>query len=153
MGDVVLYAREDGLFEPKHPKAIQMVKDNAGKMFIANITAEPRTGLQNRFLNGWVYTKQICAKLNDAGIMNPVGGIWTRDIIHCMMQDMFLVKQEFLHNGRHVKVYESTADMSRKRFCKYIDEQIKPLVSSMWEIEIENPRDGIFMEIYKEMMK
>lgn len=153
MGDVALYARADGLYEPRHPKAIDICKANAGRMVIASITTEPRTSLQNRFLNGWIYTRQICQKLNDAGIMAPCGSIWTRDIIHAVMQDMFLVKFEFLQNGRHVKVYESTADMSRKRFCQYIDAQIRPLVSSLWQIEIENPRDGFYFELYTELNK
>ena len=85
--------------------------------------------------------------------MNPVGAIWTRNVIHGVMQDLFLVKEEFLLNGRHVKVYESTADMSRKRFCQYNDAQVRPFVSSMWQIEIEAPREGFWMEVYQEIMQ
>lgn len=153
MAEVSLYARADGLFEPRHPKAIDLCKLHAGKMFIVNIAADPRTSLQNRFLNGWVYTKQICKKLNDAGITNPVGALWTRDVIHAVMKDIFLVQEEFLFNGTHTKVYESTADMSRARFTEYINEQVRPFVSSMWGIEVEDPREGLFMSIYMEIMR
>lgn len=153
MPEIALYARQDGLFEPRHPKAVDIVKQNAGKMFLVQINEDYRTALSNRYLNGWVYTKQICAKLNDAGIMNPVGAIWTRDVIHAVMQNIFLVKEEFIHNSQHVKIYESTRDMSRKRFSEYINDQIKPFVSSMWNIEIEDPREGIFLEIYREIME
>lgn len=153
MTQVALYATPEGNFQPRHPKAVELCKANAGKLFVVDIAADVRTSLQNRYLNGWVYTKQICQKLNDAGITNPVGGMWTRDMIHAVMQESFLVKFEFLQNGRHIKVFESTADMSRKRFCKYVDEQIKPFVSSMWCIEIEDPREGFWMEVYSEIMK
>lgn len=153
MVDIALYAREDGVFDVRHPKGKELCIANAGRMFIANISKDARTGLQNRYLNGWIYTKQICGKLNDAGILNPIGGIWTRDIIHAVMQESFLVKMEFLQKGRHIKVYESTADMSRKRFCRYVDAQIRPLVSSMWQIEIDDPREGLFYEIYQEIMR
>ncbi len=153
MADVALYARADGLYEPRHPKAIEICKSNAGRMVIADIAADTRSSLQNRYLNGWVYSKQICNKLNDAGIMTPVNSIWTRDMIHSVMQDQFLVKFEFLQAGRHIKVYESTADMSRKRFCQYIDAQIKPLVGSMWQIEIDDPREGFWLEVYQEIMR
>lgn len=153
MGDVALYARADGLFEPRHPKAQELCRSNAGKLFIADISANTRSSLQNRYLNGWVYTNQICEKLNDAGIMNPVGAIWTRNVIHGVMQDSFLVLEEFLLNGKHIKIYESTSTMSRKRFCQYKDAQIQPLVSSMWQIEIEEPRDGFYLEVYQEIMR
>lgn len=153
MVDVALYAREDGLLEPRHPKAREICIANAGRMLIADIAHNTRTALQNRYLNGWVYTKQICEKLNAAGIMNPVGAIWTRNVIHGVMQDLFLVKEEFLLSGRHIKVYESTADMSRKRFCQYNDTQVRPFVSSMWQIEIEDPREGFWLEVYEEIMR
>lgn len=153
MTDMALYARADGLFEPRAKKSIDFVKSNAGKMVVVDISHNVRTALQNRYLNGWVYTHQICRKLNEAGILNPVGAIWTRDVIHALMQEMFLVKFEFLSAGKHIKVFESTADMSRKRLCNYIDDEIKPFASSMWEIEIEDPRDGYWQELYNEIMR
>jgi hypothetical protein len=153
VSDVALYARADGLYEPRHPKAIEICKANAGNMVIADIAANTRSALQNRYLNGWIYTKQICAKLNEAGILNPVGAIWTRNVLHAMFQEAFLVKEEFLHKGRHIKIYESTADMSRKRFCEYTKEQIAPLVHSYWEIHIDDPKDGFYQELYREIMR
>jgi len=151
MADMALYARADGLLEPRATKSIEFVKQNAGKLLIADISANIRTSLQNRYLNGWIYTKQICDKLNAAGIMNPVGAMWTRNTIHAVMQDSFLLKEEFLHNGRHVKIYESTADMSRARFTNYIKEQITPFVYSLWEIHIEDPKEGYWREILNEI--
>lgn len=153
MGDVALYAREDGLLEPRHPKAKEICIANAGRLLIANIEHNTRTALQNRYLNGWVYTKQICKKLNDAGIMNPIGGMWTRDVIHSAMQSVFLVKYQYVLFGITHTVYESTADMSRKRFCRYIDAQLRPFVSSTWGIEIADPREGFWLEVYEEIMR
>lgn len=151
MADMALYARSDGLLEPRANKSIDFVKENAGRMMIADISANIRTSLQNRYLNGWVYTKQICDKLNEAGIMNPVGAMWTRNTIHAVMQDSFLLKEEFIFQGKHTKIYESTADMSRKRFTNYIKEQITPYVYSLWEIHIEDPREGYWLEILNEI--
>jgi len=153
MADVAIYARADGLFEPRLQKVQEMCAANAGKLYMASIAGNTRSALQNKYLNGWVYSKQICNKLNDAGIMNPVGAIWTRNIIHGVMQDSFLVEEEFLLNGKHIKVYESTADMSRKRFCNYIDEQIRPLIRSMWEIDVDHPRGSSWEAVYEEIMK
>lgn len=151
MGDMALYAREDGLLEPRADKSIAFVKENAGRMLIADISANIRTSLQNRYLNGWVYTHQICKKLNDAGITNPVGGIWTRNVIHGVMQESFLLKEEFIFNGKHTKIFESTADMSRARFADYIKNQIEPLVYSFWEIHIDDPKTGYWLEILNEI--
>jgi hypothetical protein len=122
-------------------------------MIIADIASEARTGLQNRYLNGWVYTKQIIAKLNESGQLMPTGQPWTRDTIHAAFQDCFLVKMEYLLNGRHHKVYESTATMSRKRFCEYIDDQIKPFCWDMWGITIDDANEGYWQEVYKEIMR
>ena len=152
MGDMALYAREDGLLEPRAPKAVEFVKEQAGNMLIADISHNTRTSLQNKFLNGWVYTNQIVNKLKEAGIQ--FNGIpWTRDSIHAVMQDNFLVKEEFILKGKHIKVYESTASMSRKRFVEYINDEIKPFVRDMWSIEISDPREGFYEELLREIMK
>lgn len=153
MTDMALYARADGMLEPRALKAIEFVKANAGRLIPAKILSNIRTDLQNKYLNSWVYKHQICAKLNDAGILNPVGAMWTRDTIHAVMQDQFLVLEEFLLNGKHHKVYESTADMSRKRFTEYINNEIKPFVYSMWEIHIEEPPTGYWREVLNEIYK
>lgn len=151
MPEIALYARADGLCEPRSNKGLQFMKDNSGCMMILQISDNPRTSLMNRYLNGWIYTKQICGKLNEAGIPSPAGP-WTRDIIHAAMQDCFLVKEEFLLKGRHHKIYESTATMSRKRFTEYCKE-ISEFAHEMWDITIEDPRqdDGIFYEMWSQI--
>lgn len=152
MTSMALYARSDGLFEPRSTKALEFVKTNAPKLFIADIASNTRSQLQNRYLNGWVYTKQICNKLNDAGI--TIKGIpWTRDILHAVMQEKFLVKFEMEVEGIDVKVYYSTANMSPKRFGKYIDEEIKPYVLDAFEITIDDPRDGFYAELMREIKR
>lgn len=153
MGEVALYARADGLFEPRHPKAVELCKANAGKMFIADISMEPRTALQGRYLNGWIYRRQICAKLNEAGITGPGGVMWTRDLIHEVMQEQFLVIYEFEFMGKIHKRYESTAKMSKKRFSQYINDQVRPFVWSLWEIQVDDPRQGFYWELYRELSR
>lgn len=150
MADMALHCRADGLLEPRAEKSVEFVKTNAGKMIIADVAADTRSSLQNRYLNGWIYTKQIVAKLNESGqLLNGVP--WTRDTIHSAFQDCFLVKQEYLLKGRHIKVYESTATMSKKRFCEYTKEQITPFCWDMWQIHIEEPINGYWLEVMKEM--
>lgn len=150
MADMALYARDDGMLEPRAEKSVEFVKSNAGNLIIADIASDTRSSLQNRYLNGWVYTKQIVGKLNEAGI--TLNGLpWTRDTIHSAFQDCFLVKQEFLLNGRHIKVYESTATMSKKRFCEYTKEQITPFCWGMWKIHIHEPLNGYWREVLSEI--
>ena len=155
MPELFLYARHDGLWEPRSEKALEFTKKNAGGAAVLNVSDDLRTSLQNRYLNGWIYTKQICNKLNDAGITTPIGSIWTRNTIHAVMQDQFLVQEEFLLNGRHHKVFESTASMGRKRFAEYCG-QVSELVYSIWEIMIEEPRaeqDATYYEMLSQIRK
>ncbi len=152
MTDMALYPRADGLLEPRSPKAIAWVRDKSkiGRMIVVDVAMDTRSALQNRYLNGWVYTKQICKKLEEAGIAMPGGAPWTRDTIHAAMQDCFLVKQEYLLNGRHHKVYESTATMGKKRFSEYC-QQISNFVFEMWGVRVEDPREGYWLELMREM--
>jgi len=154
MTEIALYGRTDGLFEPRTDKGIEISKKNAGKLVIGSLEVVGRSKLQNRYLNGWVYTKQIVKKLNDSG--QSINGVpWTRDILHAVFQDQFLVKFECVVEGRDmgidVKVYESTAAMSKKRFTEYINEQITPFVWEMWEISIDDPREGYWREVMREI--
>jgi hypothetical protein len=153
MPEIALYARQDGLFEPRSEKGRKYTSDHAGSMFILHVTDSPRTALQNRFLNGFIYVKQICNKLNEAGIKSPCGP-WTRDILHAAMQECFLIKEEYLMKGKHIKVYESTADMSRKRFTEYC-KQVSEFAHEMWGITVEDPNkdDGIFYEMWSQIRK
>lgn len=150
MADMALYARDDGLLEPRSQKSIDFVKENAGKLIIADIASDTRSSLQNRYLNGWIYAKQIVGHLNESGITLN-GAPWTRDTIHSAFQDCFLVKQEYLLNGRHIKVYESTADMSKKRFNEYTKKQITPFCWDMWQIHIHEPPSGYWREVLAEI--
>ncbi len=150
MADMALYARADGLLEPRAEKSLEFVKGNSGRMIIANIAQDTRSSLQNRYLNGWIYTKQLARKLEESG--QTVNGIpWTRDTLHAVFQNLFLVKYECLFMGSHQKVYESTADMSKKRFTEYINNQVRPFSSSTWGIEIADPNEGYWLEVKKEM--
>ena len=151
MPEIALYARADGLCEPRSNKGLQFMKDNAGCMMLLQVSSEPRTSLQNRFLNGWIYTRQICGKLKEAGISGP-SGPWTRDSIHAAMQDCFLVKEEFLLKGRHHKIYESTASMSRKRFTEYCKE-VSEFALEMWGITVDMPNKGddVFYEMWSQI--
>ncbi len=153
MPEIALYARADGMCEPRSKQGLEFMQNHAGEMMILTVNAEPRTSLQNRFLNGFIYTKQICGKLKEAGISGPAGP-WTRDSIHAAMQDCFLVKEEFLLKGRHHKIYESTATMSRKRFTEYCKE-VSEFALEMWGITVEDPRqdDGIFYEMWAQIRK
>jgi hypothetical protein len=149
MADMALYARDDGLLEPRAQKSVAFVKSNAGKLIIADISANTRTSLQNRFLNGWIYTKQIADKLNNAGL-SLGGSPWARNSVHAAMQSCFLVKETFLMFGIEHTIYESTADMSKARFTEYI-KQVSDFVYGQWEITVEDPKEGYWLEIYNEV--
>ena len=153
MVDMALYAREDGLLEPRAQKAVDWVKEQSRKsnFIIADISSNPRTALQNRYLNGWIYAKQAVPKLNEAGYL--VGNYpWTRNSFHAAMQEVFLIVEEFLLWGKHHKIYESTADMSKQRFSEYI-QQVTEFTYGQWGIHIEDPREGYWLEVMKELSK
>jgi hypothetical protein len=118
-------------------------------LLIGNFTGDRRTALQNRFLNGWIYAQAVNL-LNDAG-HSIHGHPFTRNRIHTIMQEEFLVVDEFEFKGQIKKVYESTADMSTKRFCEYVDQQIKPFLLMQWEIDVPHPKSDLFLELYHEI--
>jgi hypothetical protein len=154
MTDMALYPRADGLLEPRATKAVDWVKEQSkkGQLILADIASCPRTALQNRYLNGWIYRHQIVRKLSDAGIAMPNGAPWTRNALHAAIQECFLIIEEFLFNGKHHKVFESTADMSKVRFSEFCKE-IEAFAWEMWEIRIEDPREGYWLEIMRELQK
>jgi len=101
-----------------------------------------------------VYTRQIVKKLGDAGITLH-GMPWTKDTLHAAFQNAFLIECEFEFNGLDQKVYESTANMGKKRFAEYIDEQIKPFVYELWNIHIDEPShdDEFWREVLREIKR
>jgi len=150
MPEIALYGRSDGLLEPRYDKGSDFVKERSGKLMVAKIDANVRTSLQNRYLWGWIYNKQICQKLSDAGVtLNDMP--WTKDLLHAVFKEKFLVEGEIEFNGQILKVYESTASMGRKRFTEYVDEQIKPFVWGLWEISIDPPNEGYWREVFREI--
>lgn len=151
MPEIALYGREDGLFEPRTDKGLEFVKDRAGKMVLAKISANTRSDLQNRYLWGWVYYNQICRKLKDAGI--TVNGFpWTKDTLHAAFQSCFLIENTFYFADKVNIVFESTSKMSSKRFTEYLKD-IKEFVFDTWEITIDDPRDGMWLEIMREIQR
>lgn len=112
-----------------------------------------RTALQNNYLNGWVY-KQLAILLEEAGTVIPCDDgteiPYTRDILHDLVfAARFRVKTEFVVKGKVKKLYESTADMGKKRFSEYI-EQIHNFAYQYWGVHIPPPH-GIYMEYAKEL--
>jgi hypothetical protein len=146
---MALYTRTDGLLEPRNTRAWEWVqKQPAGALVLANITADRRNSLQNRYLNGWVY-KWAVQGLSEAG-HSIHGQPWTRDRFHAAMQACFLVVDEFELNGQAHHVYESTGDMSRKRFAEYCD-QVKAFVYDAWGVVIPEPEDDFYRELLREI--
>jgi len=114
---------------------------------------EKRTELQNNYLNGWVY-RQLAKLLHDAGIVIPCDDgteiPYTRDILHdWVFSDRFRVKSETIVKGKVKKLYESTAEMGKKRFGEYVD-QIHEFAHQYWKVSIPPP-NGEFKEYAKEL--
>jgi hypothetical protein len=150
MPQICLYTRADGLLEPRSQRAWNFFqKQQPGTLLIGNFASDRRTTLQNNYLNGWVY-KTAVMQLNDAG-HSIHGHPFTRDRLHAIMQEAFLVADEFEFDGVIKKVYESTAEMSRTRFIEYVDEQLKPFLLAQWEIDVPNPKDDFYVELHREI--
>jgi hypothetical protein len=149
--DMALYTRADGLLEPRNDRGVDLVrKQKPGTLWIGRFVDNVRSDLQNRYLNGWVY-KQTCEMLNDAGYTIR-GFHFTRNRLHAMCQVQFLVVEEIpLGDGTISYIFESTAQMSRKRFCKYIDGQFKPWILNDYGISIPEPDDDYYRELHREI--
>lgn len=149
--EIALYPRTDGLLEPRNDRALEWVKkQDCGLVILATINADTRTTLQQRYQWGWVY-KNACEMLNDAG--HTINGfIFTKDRLHAMCQQLFLVIGEIpLGDGRVAYEYESTASMSKKRFSEFINEQVKPWLIQDYEIYLPEPEDGFYRELARDL--
>lgn len=150
MAEMAIYTRADGLLEPRSDRALEYVrKHKPGTMILFSAVENQRSAKQNRYLNGWIYF-QLAKALNDGGITLK-GMPWTRDTLHAMFQDLFLVKMECWFAGKEFKIYWSTANMSKKRFKKYVDEQIRPFAKDMWDIDIPEPEGGFYAELLRDI--
>lgn len=114
--------------------------------------APKRSELQNAFMWGWVY-REIARQLHEAGIVIPLedGGEhpYTVDVLHEIFKEKFLTTGEIRSNrGRTLKLYASTAKLSRKAFSEYI-EQIEQFCNQLWGIHIGPPNRGIWHEYYQ----
>lgn len=150
MAEMMVYTRNDGLLEPRSDRATKWVSEQKpGSGIIINIVENQRSVKQNTLLNGWYY-KQTCMELMSAGITLNCAP-WTRDALHAAMQRVYLVRYEYELDGEFVQVYESTSSMSKKRFVKYIDEQILPFIREMWNLTINPPVSGYYRELEREL--
>lgn len=149
--DIAVYPRTDGLLEPRNNRALDWVKKQDPRLvMVGRFVDNVRTDLQNRYLNGWVY-KQACQMLNDAG-HSIKGFLFTRNRLHAMCQIMFLVEEEVpMPDGSVTYIFESTAKMSRKRFCEYVDEELKPWLLNDYGIAIPDPQDDFYRELHRDI--
>ncbi len=144
---IMLIPRSDGLLEPMTERGIEAVKAMDKKPNAADFQTSTRSSLQNQYLNGWVYPQLVNA-LNAGGYVQN-GKTFTRDRLHAIFQFKFLVKEEIETKGGLVYLFQSTAKMSKKRFCEYIDEQIRPFMINDFQIDIPDPRMGDWAEAYR----
>lgn len=147
---LILAPRSDGLLEPISDEALRFIKSQPPKPCVWELMRDRRTDNQNRYLNGWFYRK-ACELLNEAGY--TVGGFtWTRDRLHTVCQQLFLVVEELpLTDGRISYRYESTAKMSKKRLTDYIDNQVSPWLLNDYEIAVPPPADEYYTALYREL--
>ena len=124
----VFFCREDGLLECRSPKQAGWVIANAGKPVAVSLSSDPRSDIQNRYYWGWIIKNQV-NYLTESGI--SLRGIpYTKDLLHAMYRELFLIDSSTVINGKEVKIYKSTTDMSKKRFIEYIDNEIQPWFNS-----------------------
>lgn len=134
-------------------KAIQARETGKSGFFVQLKSSAPRRSeIQNAFMWGWVY-REIARQLEDGGIVIPLddGGEhpYTADVLHEIFREKFLVTGEIRNaRGRTLKLYASTAKMSKKEFNQYI-EQVKKFCRQLWHIEVDPPDRGIWHEYYR----
>lgn len=115
----------------------------------------PRTKLQNRYLFGWVY-RQIVDFLDDSGIvirtMNGGDLPYTKEILHEIMREKYLVIGEIAaHNGKILKVHQSSANLKKKPFAEFVD-NVKKFASQFWACEVADPHQGMWLSIYNDVI-
>ena len=118
-----------------------------------------RSDAQNRYLWGWLY-RNISSQLEAAGIVvrSDAGAEYpyTKDLLHDMFKDMFLVKGEIKRGEKIRKLHWSTKELTRKKsgdkptFGWYVT-QVKQFASQYWGIEIPDPHSREYEEIVQEL--
>ena len=113
---------------------------------------ETRTQKQNRYLWGWVYSN-IARLLNESGqIIQRKDGAemeWTDKLLHVAFAMYRELPPIETINGEIV-MHESTAEMSKQRFSKYV-EDIKRACWGWFNITIPEPV-GIWVDYYNDIM-
>lgn len=151
MTTIAVYPCSDGRLEPRSDNILKWVRSQNPKTFIEmDIKKNLRSSRQNRYLNGWIY-RVLAKKMLEAGINMSCGMLWTRESLHCFFQNVYLVLGEYEENGLKFKEYESTTKMNKKRFCEFINEEIRPCSREIWNIDIPEPQDGIYSELLKDI--
>src|SRR5690554_6116232 len=147
---LVLVPRSDGLMEPVSDRAAAFIKSQPAVPSVWMHQKDKRTDKQNNYLNGYYY-RTACELLNDAG-HSIAGFAFTRNRLHVMCQQMFLVQEEIpLPDGASGYLYESTTRMSKKRFTEYVDEQVAPWLLNDYGISVPPPVDEYYRMLWREI--
>ncbi|WP_339898253.1 hypothetical protein [uncultured Gilvimarinus sp.] len=136
--------------EPVSDQAMALIKSQPPVPTVWMAQKDKRTDKQNNYLNGYYYRK-ACELLNDAG-HNIAGFSFTRDRLHAMCQQMFLVVEEVpLPGGKISYLFESTTKMNKARFTEYVDEQVAPWLLNDYEISVPPPVDEYYRMLWNEI--
>ena len=114
-----------------------------------------RSDLQNRYLHGWIFRKQLATKLFNAGITAEEGAEFTVPRLKILFKHPFFADQivepvYFKVNGVEYREEFHPSDLPRDKFAKYCD-LICWAAAERWGIEVEPPMSGHWRQIYEEL--
>ncbi len=121
-----------------------------------------RTDLQNRFLHGWIFRKQIMKELNDSGqqIMLPDGEMAEYDVDilkeifkqDCIIEKIVEIKRFYGPDGTLQKVDVKPSQFNTADFAKYCD-LVMYYAQEWYGVYVEPPTSGHWLAIYEEMRR
>jgi len=114
-----------------------------------------RSDLQNRYLHGWIFRKQLMKKLYDGGYRTDDGAEYDMMMLKAMFKHPYFADQIiepvfFTVNGTEFREEFHPSELPRDKFAKYC-ELICWASAEKWKIEIEPPMSGHWRQIYEEL--
>lgn len=136
------------------------------KQTAIEVTVQPyyrnRTSLQNRFLHGWIFRKQIMKKLTDSGqfVRMPDGSEVEYDVdvlkeifkADCIIEKVIEIKRFIGPDGAECKIEPHPSGFKAHEFAKYC-ELVMDYAQLWYGIEVEPPVSGYWLALYKEMTR
>lgn len=134
-------------------------KDRLSLEVVVRQYKKDRSDLQNNYLHGWIFRRQIMAKLNESGRMiileDGTEKEWNVDDLKAFFKMPFIIDQVhdrkfFFAAGQEIQEEIHPSKWSTEKFSKYCD-LVCQYAYDVFEIDVEPPISGYWLSIMREM--